>query len=221
MCCQATVSQCVFHAQVDKSHQTLLSDAAKTGKTLADHCLDVSDLKWNSGAPPCLPWARVSRPLGRHTSTRFCCAGYTLHADIALAVASSEAPTLTVYIRYVLLAFMECLCLERTALLIRKAADVVHDGNVLGMLGDTQPAWLDFNSSSTEENTVATRQLATLMTMLAHCFRLSQSSLQAWLLSTDDLPPCPAVTVLPHARRDTHFSTSWAGWAAVSSPQLC
>lgn len=86
------------------------------------------------------------------------------------------------YVRYVLLAFMECLCLERTALLIRKAADAVHEGNVLGMLSESQPGWLDHHSSSTEENTVAARQLATLVTMLAHCFRLSQSSLQAWPL---------------------------------------
>jgi len=106
-------------------------------------------------------------------------AGYTLHADIALAYASSEDPSLSTYVRYVLLAFMECLCLERTALLIRKAADFIHDNNILGMVGTDQPSWLDFASRDpTEENAVATRQLATLVALVAHCFRFSQSSLQ-------------------------------------------
>lgn len=74
---------------------------------------------------------------------------------------------------------MECQCLERTALLIRKAVDVIHENNILGMLGETQPSWLDFNAGSAEENTVAARQLATMVALMAHCFRLSQSSLQA------------------------------------------
>lgn len=81
--------------------------------------------------------------------------------------------------RYVLLAFMECLCLERMALLICKAVDMIHENSVLGLLSETQPTWPDFTSSSTEENTVAARQLATLVVLLAHCYRLSQASLQA------------------------------------------
>lgn len=115
-----------------------------------------------------------------------CCAGYTLHADIALACACSESPSLSTYVRYVLLSFMECLCLERTALLIRKAADFIHENNIIGPVGTSQPSWLDFASRDpTEENAVATRQLATLVALVALCFRFSQSSLQVRLPDAD------------------------------------
>lgn len=45
--------------QVAKSHQMLLQDAAKSDKTLAEHCLHVSDLKWNSGVGLLFPWLEV------------------------------------------------------------------------------------------------------------------------------------------------------------------
>lgn len=114
-------------------------------------------------------------------------AGYILHADIALAHACSLHPTLDQFVKYTLLVLLEVLSLERAAMLLKHAVDFIHDNCILGLLLEGPAAWDTLtrgnndNPSDADSNTLATRQIATLIVLMTQIFRFSVARLQVLL----------------------------------------
>jgi hypothetical protein len=91
-------------------------------------------------------------------------------------------------VKYTLLVLLEMLSLKRAAMLLKHAVDFIHDNCILGLLLEGPAAWDTFTratsqaASDADDNTLATRQIATLIVLMTQIYRFSQPRLQVLLL---------------------------------------
>ncbi|NJR42957.1 MAG: hypothetical protein HC767_10130 [Akkermansiaceae bacterium] len=107
-----------------------------------------------------------------------------MHADIALAHACYLEPSLDKFVKYALLVLLELLSLERAAMLLKHAVDFIHDHCILGLLLEGPAAWdslTQADNDAADGNTLATRQIATLLVLMTQIFRFSQPHVQVLL----------------------------------------
>lgn len=113
--------------------------------------------------------------------------GYILHADVALAHACFLRPTLDQFVKYALLVLLEVLSMERAAMLLKLAVDFIHDNCILGLLLEGPAAWDTLTRANNDApsdadcNTLATRQVATLIVLMTQLYRFSPTRLQVRL----------------------------------------
>ena len=79
--------------------------------------------------------------------------------------------------------------MERAAMMLKYAVDFIHDNCILGLLLEGPAAWDTLTlanhdpSSAADSNTLATRQIATLIVLMTQLFRFSPTRLQVLLHS--------------------------------------
>jgi hypothetical protein len=112
--------------------------------------------------------------------------GNIIAADVILSKICYYQPTLKAYIKYALLMLMEDACLERTAYLLSKAVDFVHENEVLGSLLRAPAPWQSpslGNGAISESPQMAILQLSTLLLItLTQVYRLSLPWVQVCFL---------------------------------------